>query len=298
MASLFSFPRSNPGAGGRRRGLSRVIWPWGADNRAGDTAVRQGNLSALVEREIIPRLVAAHPHDSVVTLVEPPKQITAEDIAAFTPLTVTAEADVLLDFVERLIGRGVPVETVLVELLAPAARRLGDFWEDDRCDFVDVTMGLWRLQEVVHELSGRVPAVKRPSNKRRAPFCAVPGEQHSFGAVVLDDIFMREGWLTERLTEPTTPELLARIATEWFDVIGLTVSCDSHISALPSLIRAIRNVSANARVGILVGGRVFLEDPARAAEVGADGTASDARKAVKLASKLVGAKAQGVTAGA
>lgn len=296
MASLFSLPKSPFGAGHRRRAFGRAIWPWGAEARHGVPALSQGDLSTLVEREIIPRLVAAHPRAVATTLPETASAITPDDIGAFTPLTLTAEADVLLDFVEQLIGRGVTVETVLVELLAPVARRLGEFWEEDHCDFVDVTMGLWRLQEVVHELSARLPAAKRPSSSRRALFSAVPGEQHSFGAVVLDDIFMREGWLTDRLTEPTTPELLARVAADWFDIVGLTVSCDCHMAAIPSLIKAIRNVSANARVGILVGGRVFLEDPARAIELGADGTASDARKAAKLASRLIDAKTRGIAA--
>ena len=41
-----------------------------------------------------------------------------------------------------LRGRGVSVEALYVHLLAPAARHLGELWEDDRCHFADVTVGM------------------------------------------------------------------------------------------------------------------------------------------------------------
>lgn len=38
----------------------------------------------------------------------------------------------------------------------------------------------------------------------------------------------------------------------------------------------------------MVGGRIFTQDPALAVQVGADGTAADAKVAVKVAEGLVG----------
>lgn len=132
-----------------------------------------------------------------------------------------------------------------------------------------------------------MPAATRPGPQWRALFAPVPGDQHSFGAVLLDEIFAREGWITDRLSETTTPEILDRVSADWLDVIGLTVGCDSNMAALPSLIAAIRSVSINPGIAVMVGGRIFVEAPARAAEVGADGTAADARLAEKVASGLV-----------
>jgi methanogenic corrinoid protein MtbC1 len=217
-------------------------------------------------------------------------EIATEEIEAFAPLALQVEADALLDHVERLLHRGVSVDTLLVDLLAPAARLLGEFWEDDRCDFVEVTMGLWRLQEVVHELAARLPPDHLAiAAGHRALFASMPGDQHSFGAVVVDEIFCREGWLTDRLSEADSADLLERVAQDWFDLLGLTISQDCHIAPLPSLIAALRNVSRNPRLCVMVGGRVFLNDPGLAVRVGADGTARDARLAVKVAGGLVGA---------
>lgn len=257
------------------------------------------SLSSLIESEIIPRLMVAHASDVPC----PPRSATIHaavelaDIEALVPLSLQVEADTLIAHVEAILARGVPVEAILVDLLAPAARVLGEYWEDDRCGFVDVTMALWRLQEVVHELAARSPPDRLfVGGGHRALFAAMPGDQHSFGTVVIDELFRREGWHTDRMSEAEMPDLLHRAADEWFDMIGLTVSCDCNIAPLGSIIAALRNVSRNPRLCVMVGGRVFSANPGLAEQVGADGTARDANLALKLADSLVRAREREVTA--
>lgn len=286
MSSLFSYGRAQLASVYRRHLPVRGVRLWG-DATKPVMALSEGSLSAVIEQEIIPRLVAARPRPTPVLVAKADTTLVTDDVMAFAPMAITAEADVLLDFIDTLIRRGVGVEAVLVDLLAPTARVLGEYWENDRCYFVDVTMGLWRLQEIVHELSAQLPAATRPGPQWRALFSPMPGDQHSFGAILLDEIFAREGWFTDRLGDTTTPEILEKVSTDWYDLVGLTVGYDSHMGALPSLIAAVRNVSVNSQIAVMVGGRIFVEAPARAAEVGADGTAPDARLAVEVASGLV-----------
>jgi methanogenic corrinoid protein MtbC1 len=255
------------------------------------------SLSALIESEIIPRLVVAHASDQSDPLPTSFGDIAIEaiDIDELVLLSLQVEADALIGHVEAILARGVPVDAVLVDLLAPAARVLGEYWDDDRCDFVQVTMALWRLQEVIHELAARVPADRIVTGGgHSALFASMPGDQHSFGTVVIEELFRREGWVTDRMSDAETPDLLRRVADGWFDMIGLTVSCDCHIGTLGSTIVALRNVSRNPRVCVMVGGRIFSADPVLAEQVGADGTARDAKLALKLAESLVRARSQGL----
>lgn len=255
------------------------------------------SLTHLIESEIIPRLLVAHstgPHSDSDVDTARGSVISAEEVEAFAPLALQVEADELLEYVDGLVARGVTLESLLVDLLAPAARQLGELWESDVCDFIDVTMGLWRLQEVVHELSARLPHdhSKPPGQERRALFASLEGDQHSFGTVVIDELFCANGWLTDRLHEVTTVELLERVRDEWFDLAGLTITCDCHIAPLPAIVRSIRGSSRNPRICVMVGGRVFAGNADLAASVGADGTAPDARVAVRVAGELVDAVAQ------
>jgi len=289
MASLLEFGAQLASVY-RKKMPSRDIDSAGIAQRGDAAGVADGHsLSNLVEREIIPRLVASYPVTGKLTAAGDSGEITAEEVDAFAPLSLQVEADSLLDYVEAILRRGVGIDTLLVDLLAPAARRLGEYWEDDRCDFVDVTMGLWRLQEIVHELGARLPVERQAGPGRKALFASMPGDQHSFGTVVVEELFCREGWLTDRMAEASTPDLLERVAGEWFDLIGLTISCDYHIAPLPSVIAALRNVSRNPHLCVMVGGRIFVDDPALATRIGADGTAADAKMAVSMALELINA---------
>ncbi len=290
MASMIQFAKgcAGPGADRRSRNLHSEQ-PGLAAFRVHAERDYARSLSSLIEGEIIPRLMASHA-STVVELAhfDAIRPINAADIAALAPLVMQVDADALLAHVESILDRGITVETVMVDLLAPTARLLGEYWDEDRCDFVDVTMGLWRLQEVVHEIASRTPAERAGASRTyRALFASMPGDQHSFGTVVIDEVFRRGGWSTERISDAETSDLLQAAAGDWFDLIGLTISCECHIGTLPSIIVALRNISLNPRVCIMVGGRIFSANPDLAATVGADGTARDAKFALEMAGELI-----------
>ena len=286
MASLARIEdkAAGPRAPGRAQRL-RADSPGLATFRALATADFERSLSRLIESEIIPRLMVVHAANAPLTASQ---AIAAEEVTALAPLALEVEADALLAHVEAILGRGVTLDTLMVDLLAPTARLLGEWWESDRLDFVDVTMALWRLQEVVHEVTTRWPPDRACATPARcALFATMPDDQHSFGTLVVEEVFRRGGWTTDRMAGPPAGELVARVGRNWFDLVGLTVSCDAHIAPLTSVIVALRNVSRNPRLCIMVGGRVFSADPQLAIRVGADGTAGDARRALKVADSLV-----------
>jgi methanogenic corrinoid protein MtbC1 len=249
---------------------------------------QSSRLAALVEQEIIPRLLVLHCGSMAATPSLPASAILPEEAAAFATLPLTLEADALLDQVQNFLDRGVSVGSILVDLLAPSARELGRLWEEDICSFVDVTMGLWRLQEVMREVAWRVPALADPRDCHpSALFAGMPGEQHSFGTLMIHELFERDGWRSEALIEVTRHDLLAAIEARHIDLVGLTISCDCHSGDIRKLIKAIRSVSHNPQVRIMIGGRVVNANPALVSECGADGTAPDAQSAVAFANRLV-----------
>lgn len=247
-----------------------------------------GALSTLIEGEIIPRLLLVHSISEPRHSGTDTSAISADEATRFAPLPLEMEADELLTVVESFLARGISAESVFIDLLAPSARKLGEYWEDDQCDFVDVTMGLWRLQEVMREIAIRSHPIARVlAGPRTALFSPMPGEQHSFGSLMLDEVFSRAGWQSEVLLEPGRRELL-RVASERpLDLIGLTISCDCPSAALSELIRSIRGVSRTPNVQILIGGSAVNANPGIVAECGADGTAVDGRSALALAERLV-----------
>ena len=292
MASVYGIVRSIAKAGSAAPMLRNIARRKSTvpSQSAPENSVPPQTFDALVEREIIPRLIVAHRGDELidVPVIVDRGHISLAEAASFAPLAIDHGACALLDHIEIFLDRGVSVDTIFVELLAPSARHLGVMWDEDDADFIAVTMALWRLQEVVRELSSRVPVRRTGGDApRRAVFSVMPGEQHSFGTVLVEDVFRRAGWATELVTECDTSQLLALVAANEFDLIGLTVTGDRHCETVPSVINGIRSVSRNPNIAVIVGGRIFNEEPDLATQLGADGTAHDARHALEVAGDLV-----------
>ena len=64
------------------------------------------------------------------------------------------------------------------------------------------------------------------------------------------------------------------------------MSCEAYLQPIERLVATIKKVSKNSRIGILVGGQLFLERPELALLIGADATARDGRDAVRQAEAI------------
>lgn len=255
---------------------------------SGSREESRDSVNAIIEGEIIPRLLMAHLDSGNPLKARRGRPIAPEDAAEFAMLPLRLEAASLLEEVDAFIAEGSSVETICLDLLAPAARMLGEMWDRDECDFIDVTMGLWRLQEVMREIAARSPADLPSLNvPRSALFSPMPGDHHNFGTMMIEEVFSRAGWQSEALVKPERRELLDRLSQRPFDLVGLTLARDCPSAALSNLIKAMRNASANPKIAVLVGGRMINENPGIVQDVGADGTGADALAALDMAESLV-----------
>jgi len=244
------------------------------------------DLAQLIEGEIIPRLLAAHHNGGHEVISMNIGIVTPDELESFARQSMTAELPALIDRIENLVRRGVSVEGIYFDLLSPAAKLLGTWWEDDVCTFTDVTVGLCRLQQLVYEYADRVHVEGGGGDGRTALFALTPGDQHSFGLIMVVEYFRQAGWRTICMPDATAKDLEDIVQTEKFDLIGFSMANERWLEPLKPLIARLRAVSRNGSVRVMVGGRAFSENPDRVAMVGADQTAGDAREAVQTAARL------------
>jgi methanogenic corrinoid protein MtbC1 len=275
----------------RRRPLHRPAAAGSAFQ--GQDGLRGALLARVVEREVVPRLMATHSDGSDVLPGTGTALFDAGEIGAFAGLVLGRGTDAACSYVESLRARGVGLEALYLDLLAPTARRLGELWEEDGVDFTEVTVGLVRLMHVLHEVGAafrdEAPAVmpKALGRHRRALLAPAPGDQHSFGLAIVSDFFRRAGWAVSAPSHPTRDDLARLVQRERFAVIGFSVSCERWIGAVTAAIRAVRAASCNPAINVMVGGPLFACHPELVAHVGADATATDARQAVHHADGLL-----------
>lgn len=253
---------------------------------------RMARIVRTIEADIIPRLVRAHRVPSVGPAADEPAAIADEDVVAFVRQVLAPSDRAAADAVAAIRDRGASVECIYLELLQPAARRLGRMWEDDDCLFSDVTVAVGRLQRIMRALSPDFGTeVEAPADGRRVLLVAAPGEQHVFGLAMVAEFFRRAGWDVARDLDPRGGDVVAMVRDEWFDVAGLSVGGTGRVECVKSLVSSIRRESRNRAIGVMVGGPLFNADPAKAALVGADATTADGSQAPRLAEQLLGERA-------
>lgn len=256
------------------------------------TGRRDARLERLIVSEIVPRLMLSHRAPSPPSTPVPavPRPLTDADVASFVDAVRSPDDAAALDIVRTLVAAGTPVETIYLDLLAPSARRLGELWEDDECDFVAVTVALGRIQRLLREVSQLFLADTAPGRPTgRILLSCLPGEQHTLGLIMVGEFLLRDGWRVVVGAPWAEEDLLELVGSEWFDVIGFSVGCESRLSVLKREVHRVRGVSRNPRLQVLVGGQVFARDDALAGRVGADGVAGDAREAPRTAATLLAA---------
>lgn len=262
-----------------------LISSWAQNEKSSEIEARR--VFAAIQTQLIPRLVLAREsyHRSTPSPALRQQAITREDRELFLRHVLRGGASEASALAKSLISRGTAIESVFVDLLAWTARQLGEYWEEDRCTFTDVTIALCRLHEVLHQVS-EAGGAATPRISRAEPsilISSVPGDQHVFGALMVAESFRRDGWLV--LCEPgnNTEKLRDTVKKTTFDVVGLSCACDRDTAELTELINAVRTHSSNRNPIVMVGGRLFIERPELAKEVGADLVAKDGASAVKMA---------------
>lgn len=255
-------------------------------------AAHAGALLRTVESEIIPRLMMLHRHGTAAALqaLEPilrDPSLDDDDVEAFTEQLLKGH-DAAQTFLADKVQQGVSVPVLCLNLMAPAARRLGEMWSDDRCDFTQVTIALGRMQGLLRGMAAGLPAYADAGPAgRSAMFAAAPGEQHTLGLAMVRDFFRASGWEVWDETPDEPAELLSLLQTYRFDLLGFSIGSERHVDALAALIARARKSSINRKLRVLAGGPLLLAQPALADRIGADGTADDARQAILVADKLL-----------
>lgn len=249
-----------------------------------------GSLRGLIESQIIPRLLQAHPHAGAANsqhfaLAYTP---TEAEVIAFSELCVSRGAEDVLSFVEGLLLNDVNSDSIFLNLIAPAARHLGLMWDQELADFTQVTMGLLRMHQITHRIGYEYQSgPQKAGASKRIMLASAPGSQHILGLAMVSEFFRKSGWQIVVEITNTPSELYAAAKNEWFDLIGLSVGLTQQLDGLQELVITLKQTSRNPKIPVLLGGPAFLSHSVTAQSLGADAISTDALEGIQIASLLV-----------
>jgi methanogenic corrinoid protein MtbC1 len=182
----------------------------------------------------------------------------------------TSEAEAL---VKSLLVQGFDIESLYLDAIPEAARLFHDWWNADEIDFISVTQGIFRLEELVYSLSAEFVMggnQQSPGSQLNALLVKPPGAHHSLGLLILSQYFRRYGWQVISANQFTSDDILGAVRSEWVDVVGLSLSEDKQVPEMKKTIVRLRQQSSNPQLRVMVGGPLLRFRDDLAVLLGAD----------------------------
>jgi methanogenic corrinoid protein MtbC1 len=190
--------------------------------------------------------------------------------------------------VKVLHAAGTSLEDIYLHLLTPVARKLGEMWEEDESSFTEVTIALWRIKQLMYDLS---PIFQQYAEQGKGGssimLVPLPGSQHNLGLFMVSEFFAKSGWRIWGELAATEEDIVSMAENEWFDIVGLSASVREQFPQLKELIQKIKAKSKNPKVGVIIGSPVFNQFPELVDDLGADMVGIDAEDALEKATFYV-----------
>jgi len=178
--------------------------------------------------------------------------------------------------VEASLASGATLDTVYMEMVAPAMRSIGARWASGELD----VSAEHRASRIAFGLVDRLaPRFAHRGRSRGAVILGTPvGESHSLPVALVADLLRSEGWDVADLGAdlPTESFVHAAVHTDDLIAVGVSVMIAAHLEAAATLLAALRAALPEG-VYLSVGG-LAITDAAHARSLGADGCAASARE--------------------
>ena len=246
------------------------------------------SLVKTIEGSILPHIVEHHLQSDRLASgqlnVTAHPSVSEAHIDALMILLLQHDASPSANYVKELFAQGVELEELYLNLLTPVARKLGEMWDNDEADFTQVTVALWRIKQLMYDLSPMFQEYAEYKQQGKSVMLVpLPGSQHTLGLFMVSEFFARAGWRVWGELAATEADILRMAKTQWFDVVGLAASVREQFPDLKRMISEVRAASLNPHVGIMIGSPVFNQNPDLIEDLGADMVGIDAVDALEKA---------------
>lgn len=198
--------------------------------------------------------------------------LPAGSVDVLSKALVGPDPDEAAHIIEENHAAGLDVETLYLNLLAPAAARLGEWWNKDEINFTDVAVGTGRVFGIMRNLMHHIPRPELPDGKT-ALFASVPGDTHTLGVKMAADLCRQRGWQIDLALAMDHDTLMEHILDSGHLLIGLSAGGLHSLPDLTRIVLALRVSQPSARV--LIAGQIVDKAPRSLQLLHVDAMSSD-----------------------
>ncbi|WP_241524786.1 cobalamin B12-binding domain-containing protein [Streptomyces barkulensis] len=182
-----------------------------------------------------------------------------------------------VDQVTEALDRGFAPEDVLLEIIAPAQRRVGVRWAENRLTVAQEHAATAVSDRAVTAVADH-PAAQVPARLGRTVVACADGEWHTLPARLVAEVLRLRGWQVDFLgAHVSTRQLVPHLHSTGPDAVALSCSLPVRLPVAHTAVTACRA----AGVPVLAGGAGFGPDGRYARLLGADAWAGSARGAAE-----------------
>lgn len=212
------------------------------------------------------------------TLSEPREALVTRLITASQSGTKSAFAELLTEVRRARISLA-----ALADVYIPlAARRMGAAWHDDQMSWMDVSIGVGRLQSLLREIGTAWVADQAGDTGHGTVMFIVPDrEQHTLGPMVATGQMRRYGVSVCLRIAPSFNELRNLMAARRFDGVMISVSTRDKLESVAKTVQFLRTVVSHP-LPIIVGGAVMAAADDIVTSTGADFSSNDVGAALEV----------------
>ncbi len=200
------------------------------------------------------------------------------------------QRDEALSLILKEVKAGIPVKEIYLQVFQPVQYEIGRLWQTNKISVAQEHYCTGATQLVMSQLYPYLFTGEK-RNRKMVTTC-VSGELHEMGARMVTDFFEMEGWDTYYLGANMPIEGVIKFVVDICpQILAISATMTIHVSAVDEMILRIKSAPGiPSDLKIIVGGYPFKVAENLWQTVGADGCASDALEAVKLAVKLIAAR--------
>lgn len=191
------------------------------------------------------------------------------EVEHFLDLVHQRDGRAALELVSEHMRRGGTVSEVVIELLAPAQRAVGERWHAGAWSVADEHVASAVVEDALGVLAAHVP---RSSGSDRLTLVCAEGEWHVTPARMAAIMLRDAGWHVDFLGGSTPVDHLeTALAVHRPGVLAISATLPLSLAGVAEMVQ----VAHRAEIPVLVGGAAFAGSDHRARLVNADGHASD-----------------------
>ncbi|MEM1298377.1 MAG: cobalamin B12-binding domain-containing protein [Pseudomonadota bacterium] len=208
--------------------------------------------------------------------------VPESEIEALCDALMGHDPDAAARLVRQADAEGVSPDSLYLDYIGTAARRMGERWLADCASFLEVSLAGGRLMTIIRDLGLRFGGPEaEPLPGHSIVVSTVPGETHALGAAIAAEYFRRSRWQVTLLDGADWNGIAEALVRERPAVLGLSAGSRRMVPVLAETVRAARR--AHPDMIIVVGGPILALEPEIIRTVGADYGAEDpAMLSVKL----------------